>query len=158
MITLTNGQVITGATVTGLTTPTYTLTSDTAPDIYSKQFAITALGGTQTNVTSHSPSSPFTVTVKRPKTLAILGNANPTTGLLVTGSVPKNTYSVIVRKGAAPLANNVPQIAIARLDIAVPAGSETYQNQQIRALLSFMIGVLDNQVSGLSDTTVTGII
>lgn len=156
-ITLTDGQVITGAAVTGLTTPTYTLALDTAPDIFSKQFAVTTIGGTQTDVTSHSPSSPFTVTVKRPKSLAILGNVNPNTGLLQSASVPKNSYSIIVRKGASPLANNPAQVAIARIDIAIPAGTESYQSNQMRALLSFLTGVLTNQLNGVSAMTVTGI-
>jgi len=53
---------VTGGAQTGFTAPTYTLSVDTAPDINGKQHAVTALGGTQAGVTSHSVSNPFTVT------------------------------------------------------------------------------------------------
>lgn len=158
MITLANGQVITGATVSGLTTPTYTLSLDQAPDTFSKQFIVSALGGTQTNVTAHSASSPFTVTAKRPKKLQSLRAANPATGLLPSGSVPKNTYSLIIRKGAAPLVNNAPEVNICRIEFSIAAGCEAYQSEQIRALASIAGGILSNQISGLSDTTIQGTI
>lgn len=51
---------ITGAAQTGFTSPTYTLTSDLAPDNNGKQVAVTALGGTQVGVTTHSVAAPFT--------------------------------------------------------------------------------------------------
>lgn len=45
---------ITGAAQTGFTTPTYTHVSDVAPEANGRQVAVTALGGTQTNVIAHS--------------------------------------------------------------------------------------------------------
>jgi len=63
---------VTGASQTGFTAPTYTLTVDTAPDVNAKQWAVTALGGTQAGVSSHSVASPFTVTMFRPKVLRLL--------------------------------------------------------------------------------------
>ena len=57
---------ITGAAVTGLTSPTYTVAVDTPPNTWSKQWAVTALGGTQTGVdTSSSASRPFTLTDRK---------------------------------------------------------------------------------------------
>lgn len=35
---------VTGAAVTGLTSPTYSLTTDVAPSLNGKQYAITAVG------------------------------------------------------------------------------------------------------------------
>lgn len=147
---------VTGATVTGLTSPTYTLTTDTAPDINGKQSAVTALGGTQTGVRTHTVSDPFTITFTRPKVTRALQSANPTTGRY--GSVPKNTYSFIVRKGVNFAANQAPEIAILRCYIDVPAGSDSYDGVNIRALMSAAAGVLFEQASGGADTLVSGIL
>jgi hypothetical protein len=64
---------VTGAAQTGLTSPTYTLSTDVAPSINGKQHAITALGGTQTGVNSHSVAAPFTCTFVRPQPLNLWG-------------------------------------------------------------------------------------
>lgn len=93
---------ITGQAQTGLTSPTYTHVTDSAPDITGKQVAVTALGGTQTGVTTHSMSSPFTITFFRPKVFRFLGKPNPTTGLIK--DVPRNSFKLITRKGVLPLA------------------------------------------------------
>jgi hypothetical protein len=56
---------VTGAAQSGLTAPTYTLTADVAPAQNAKQYAVTALGGTQTGVISHSVAAPFTLAMFR---------------------------------------------------------------------------------------------
>jgi len=157
-ISLSDGQIISGAAITGLTTPTYTLKKDVAPDIYSVQYAVTALGGTQTGVSLHSPTSPFTVTIKRPKALKTLGSVNPQTVLLTSSNVSKNPYSVIVRKGGVPLANNIPQVMLAKLEFSIPAGVESYSAAEIKAFASFTHGVMTNQIQGLVDTMLSGIL
>lgn len=48
---------VTGAAQTGLTSPTYTHVVDTPPNAYTKQYAVTALGGTQTGVDVHGRRS-----------------------------------------------------------------------------------------------------
>lgn len=157
-ISLTAGQVVTGSAQTGLTSPTYTLATDIAPTIYGKQFAVSALGGTQTNVEIHSASKPFTVTIVRPASLKAIGSVNPITGLIM-GSVPKNTYKIIVRKGADILVNNPNQLASATLTISVPAGADTEgSGNDIRAMTSFLIGILQNQSAGLGDLFATGLL
>jgi hypothetical protein len=146
---------VTGAAQTGLTTPTYTLTADTAPDSNGKQVAVTALGGTQTGVTTHSVASPFTATFIRPKQFKMLGQPNPVTGRLP--SVPMNSYSVIVRKGVTPLANQPAKPLIIRVSMDVPAGADTYDPANIRAALSLAFGLLNQQSAGVGDTVVTGV-
>jgi hypothetical protein len=54
---------ITGTAQTGFTAPTYTIAADTAPVINSKQWVVTALGGTQTGASASLVSSPFTIAV-----------------------------------------------------------------------------------------------
>lgn len=146
---------VTGAAQTGFTAPTYTLTTDTAPDSNGKQHAVTALGGTQTGVTTHSVSSPFTVTFVRPKVFKALGKANPVTGLIA--SVPRNIYSAIVRKGVTVLAGQPIQTAMLRITHEVPAGADTVDAANIRAMLSLGYGALSQQSAGIGDTLVSGV-
>lgn len=155
-MTITVTSPITGAAQTGLTSPTYTLTADIAPDNNGKQNAVTALGGTQTGVTTHSVASPFTITASRPRTFRSLGKPNPTTGLVK--DVPVNVYKVLTRKGVTPLAGQPYAVAIIRTEISVPAGSDTYDAANIRAALSAHIGALSQQSAGIGDTSVSGII
>lgn len=146
---------VTGGAQTGFTSPTYTTVADVAPDVNGKQSAVTAVGGTQTGVTVHSVASPFTVTFIRPKTFKVLGKTNPVTGLLP--SVPKNPYRVIVRKGVTPLAGQPFSVAICDLTISVPAGSDTADPANVRAMLSLLIGALNQLSAGIGDTAVSGI-
>jgi hypothetical protein len=147
---------ITGAAQTGFTSPTYTLTADNAPDNNGKQNAVTALGGTQTGVTTHSVASPFTLTFVRPKVFRSLGKPNPVTGLVK--DVPRNTFKLITRKGVLPLAAQPYANLQITTIIDVPAGSDTVDPANIRASLSAHIGALSQQSAGAGDTCVTGII
>lgn len=147
---------VTGGAQTGLTSPTYTLTVDVAPDVNGKQHAVTALGGTQTSVRSHSVSDPFTVTFIRPKNPRVLPSANPVTGKY--GSIPRNTYHMVVRKGVNYAANQAPDQMVARLSVDVPAGSDSYDAANVRAAMSLIVGILSQQSSGAGDTLVSGIL
>lgn len=147
---------VTGAAVTGLTSPTYTLTADIAPNQNGKQFAITALGGTQTGVDTNTVSKPFTMTFFRPAVLRVLPQANPVTGII--RDVPMNTYKLISRKGVSPAANQNPIVARITTTIEVPAGSDTYEPEDLRALISCHAGAMWAQASGIADTVVSGII
>lgn len=146
---------VTGAAQTGLTTPTYTITADTAPDNNGKQHAVTALGGTQTGVDVSSVSRPFTVTFVKPKTLRVLGSANPVTGII--SNVPRNTYKLITRKGVLPLTGQPSATMLITTIIEVPAGSDTADAANVRAALSLHIGVLSQQSAGIGDTGTSGI-
>lgn len=145
---------VTGAAQTGFTSPTYTLSADVYPsDTNGKQHAITAVGGTQVGVTSHTVSAPFTLTFVRPKTLKTMPS-------YVTGQnpvVPKNTYKVMSRKGVTPAVGLSPQIAMLSTDFVIPAGADTYDIANLRALISLHIGALSQLSAGLGDTVATGI-
>lgn len=145
---------ITGGAQTGFTAPTYTHGADTAPDVNGKQVAVSALGGTQAGVTVHSVSSPFTVTMIKPKAFKSLAAVIPNTGLLP--SVPKNSWKIIVRKGVTPLAGQPASIMLIKIDIDVPAGADTADAPNIRAAISAAIGALNQQSAGLGDTLVSG--
>jgi len=146
---------ISGAAQTGLTSPTYSFVPDVAPDNNGKQVAVTALGGTQAGVTTHSGSAPFTVTFSRPKVFKNLGKANPQTGLI--GSVPRNQYKLITRKAVLPLAGQPVVTMMVTTVIELPAGADTADAPNVRAALSAHIGALDQQAADLGETVVTGI-
>jgi len=147
---------ITGATVAGLTSPTYTHVTDVAPSINGKQFAVTALGGTQTGVDVNSVSKPFTISFFKPVVLKVLPQANPVTGVIK--NVPMNTYKLITRKGVQPAANQNNMTARITTIIEVPAGSDTYEPEDLRAMISAHFGTGWNQASGIADTVVSGVI
>lgn len=147
---------VTGATVSGLTSPTYTLTTDVAPNINGKQYAVSALGGTQTGVDVNSVSKPFTLTFFRPQQLKVLPAPNPTTG--VVKSIPVNTYKLVSRKGAVPSVNQTTQVARITTTIDVPAGTDTYEPEELRAMISAHFGTLYQQASGIADTILTGVL
>jgi hypothetical protein len=121
-----------------------------------RQYAVTALGGTQTGVTVHSASSPFTVNFVRPKVFKPLGKANPVTGVIK--DVPRNIWKVIVRKGVLPLAGQAYQTMISSDEISVPAGADLADPANVRAALSFMIGSITQVSAGLGDSIITGIL
>ncbi len=147
---------ITGGAQTGFTAPTYTHVADAAPDITGKQVAVTALGGTQVGVTSHSMSSPFTLTFFRPKVFRFLGKPNPVTGLIK--DVPRNSFKLIVRKGVLPLAGQPFSNMQITCTIDLPAGADTADAPNVRAAISAMIGALTQQSAGVGDTAVSGIV
>lgn len=147
---------VTGAAVSGFTSPTYTITTDVAPNINGKQYAVTALGGTQTGVDSNTVSKPFTMTFFRPQQLKVLPSINPVTGVIK--NVPVNSYKFITRKGAVPAVNQQTQVARITTTIDVPAGTDTYEPEEIKAMLSAHIGTLSQQSSGIADTVITGIL
>jgi len=146
---------VTGAAQTGLTSPTYTVAVDSAPDSNGKQYAVTALGGTQTGVTASSVSSPFTTTFIRPKTFKALGRANPSTGVI--SNVPRNIYNLNTRKGVIPLAGQASTNMIIRTIIEVPAGADVADAANVRAALSLHLGALAQASAGIGDTVVSGV-
>jgi hypothetical protein len=147
---------VTGGPQTNFTTPTYTLVVDTAPDVYSKQWAVSALGGTQTGVTLSSVASPFTITVRRPKSFQVLGKPHPVTGL-----VPKvgfNGYGILTRKGVTPLTGQPFAISSAATNYNCAAGSDTADPANLRAMVSLHVGSNYQLSSGIGDTCISGII
>jgi len=147
---------ITGAAQTGFTSPTYTIVADNAPSVNSKQWAVTALGGTQAGVTVHSMAAPFTVSVFRPAAFKQLGKANPVTGVI--SNVPTNQFKVIGRKGVLPLAGQPYRTAQCTIIFEVPAGSDLADSANLRALASATFGALIQQPAGFGDTFVSGLL
>lgn len=146
---------VTGLAQTGLTSPTYTLSSDVGPNAFSRQYAVTALGGTQTNVRTHSASDPFTLTGERP------ANIVPTP-FVASGAtlqrVGRNEYKLRTRKGVVCVVGQAPQICIIETRISVPAGSDVNDAINLRAALSLHAGTISQISSAIGDVAVTGLI
>lgn len=146
---------VTGGPQTGFTSPTYTITADTPPDVNAKQYVVTALGGTQAGVNSHSIAAPFTVSMFRPKVFKTL---KPVNSQNVLPEVPYNTFKVITRKGVLPLAGQAARNMVVTTTIELPAGSDLADAPNVRAALSLHIGTLWAQSAGVGDTGVSGVL
>lgn len=146
---------ITGQAQTGLTSPTYTIAADLAPDANSRQHVVTALGGTQANVRVSTAGDPFTATIRRAPYKAIPPK-NPVNGSY--GNVPLNRTEILVRKGLHIDSADVVRNGNFRFIAELPAGSEVNDPENIRAALSFLIGLLVEESSELGDSLVTGVI
>lgn len=148
---------ITGGAQTGLTSPAYIISPDTAPTSAGKQYAVTGITGTQAGVdTSSSPTRPFTITWSRPTSLKSLGVVDPVTGVL--RAVPRNVYKGLVRKGVTVLAGQAPAVMQIRLEVEVPAGADVADLPNVRAALSLMIGAINSISASIGDTCVSGVI
>lgn len=143
---------ITGSAITGLTSPTYTLTADNPPDSNSKAWVITALGGTQTGVSVHKNEMPFRIVVRRPKQVKIPGARNLTNGQYVKSG--KNNYEFLIVKGANVLdafSSAQYENILARLTVSVPAAIGN-DSEQLLAMMSLLGGFTTNILQGLTDT------
>jgi hypothetical protein len=152
-MTMSIGSPVTGATITGLTNPTHTLTVDTPPDANAKQVLVTTLGGTQTNARTHTLSDPFSLTFVKPKVLKTLPPKN-IAGLYP--SVPMNTYTTILRKGVyIDASSNIRQMTI-RVTADVPAGADASDAVNIKSALSLLGGVLWAEGNDYADLLILG--
>lgn len=144
-----------GANSTVLATPSYTIAADTPPAPNAKQYYVSALGGTQTGVTPHSVSSPFTGTMFRPSSLKTLSPLNNQGAL---PSVPMNSYAVLTRKGVIPLSGQAVRTLPIRTSLDIPAGADTADPISIAAAISFHIGLLSQLADEIRKTAITGTI
>lgn len=145
---------ITGSAQTGLTSPTYTIVTDSNPDTNGKQVYVSALGGTQTGVLAHTVASPFTCSMFKPKVLKTLAPVNPVTGVL--RNVPVNIYKVHTRKGLLPLAGQSYKTGLVSTVLEIPAGADLADPLSIRAMISCHIGLLTQLSNELGTSVVTG--
>lgn len=145
---------VTGAPVSGLTSPTTTWVASTPPGSNMKSWAVSSIGGTQTGSdTGSTASRPWTITFGRPTSLRQL-NAVDSSGVLRV--VPFNTYTVVGRKGLTPLAGQASKTSIIRTEVPIPAGADTADQPNIKSMLSAYFGVCYQQATGLADTCITG--
>ena len=146
---------ITGGAQTGFTSPTFTTVADTPPNVNGKQVAVSSLGGTQGVATANSISQPFTACFSKPLVPRQIPNANPVTGM--RGAIPINKYKLVVRKGGYAAAD-APCTVICRIEFDIPAGMDAYNPDNVRALTSFVVGLLSEESADLGDTLISGVL
>jgi len=144
---------VTGGPITGFTSPTYTLVADSAPDVNGTAYAVSALGGTQVGVVISSASVPFTILFTRPKVLRTLPSLGSNGAL---PSVPRNTFTLSVRKGVVPLTGQPAVPELLKLDMNIPAGADAADKANMLAALSLLAGVLWEQSDQIGDSLVAG--
>lgn len=146
---------ITGSLQTGLTSPTYTLVTDLTTEANSRQWAVSALGGMQTNVRANTRPDPFTILLRRGP-YRVLPAANPSSGAYP--NVPLNRIEMLIRKGLKIDAAGTIRTGNLRIIWELPAGSESNDAINIRAMNSFTIGILVEESDDVSDLLLSGLI
>lgn len=142
---------VTGAAVTGLTTPGYTFAADVANGA-EKSFVVTALTGTQTGVTAHSVSSPFRWSSKKAKNIKQAGAIQGNSMFRYPG---KNYTSHQLVKGVVPYTGQAPQPLTADIRIGCPAGADVYDKVNVAAFYSSLAGIFSSIAQGMYDQTIT---
>jgi hypothetical protein len=69
-----------------------------------------------------------------------------------------NSYKFIGRKGVLPLAGQAYKVAVATLQADIPAGSDTADPANVRALFSALFGLISQQSSGFGDMAINGVL
>jgi hypothetical protein len=147
---------ITGGAQTNMTSPTYGIELDSAPESNGRAHAVTSKGGTQADTRVHTASDPFSVLMTKPKAMKLLGVPSAVTGKY--GAFPKNDYVLNIRKGVKVAADAPTQVMQIRVSFSIPAGSESYDAANIRAAVSFLVGLLNEESADIGDTLVAGIL
>lgn len=132
---------ITGAAVTGLTSPTYTLVLDGGGEQNQLAYIISALGGTQTNVQTHNVLTPFQLIETRPKVVRSAVNI-PATAIGLQTQVPVNEHRLMTRKGVAVNGSGAYARAFIETRFVVPGPAVYYDLSNLKAMLSCHVGAL----------------
>lgn len=146
---------ITGATQSAFTTPTYTLAEDNLrPEPNTRQFVVTALGGTQTGVRAHTAGDPFSTLVRKGP-YKPTPTPNPVTGAY--GQIPLNRVELLTRKGMKIDAAGTIRVGNLRVILELPAGSESNDAVNIKALICYAFGLLNEESQDYADSAIAGI-
>jgi hypothetical protein len=132
--------VITGSTMTELTSPTYTLAADAALETNQKAYTVSTLGGTQTGVEVHNVVVPFQAILARPKSVKAPANLSATAVGLQ--NVPVNEHKIMTRKGVKVNTTGAYGRSLFETRLVVPAGSPYFDQVELAAHLSLHIGIL----------------
>lgn len=136
--------MLTGKTFAAFTSPTYTLAEDRGPNNWTKQSIVTAVGGTQVGVRTHSPSDPFTISVSKQAQPAAAPRAG-TNGIV--GKVGRNKVELLVRKGTLPLAGQAAQVSDIRVTINTVSGAEVNDVPNVTAMYAAAHAALDRELA-----------
>ncbi len=143
---------VTGSAQTGLTAPSFTLVTGSAPDTNGRQYAVSAISVTPASVDVNSASRPFTVTAWWPKIVRVLQ--------YIAGSgrsiqVPSNVYKWVTRKGVTVHADLPPVVMVVTTTAEIPAGADTVDATAVRLAMSQHLGSVAQNSAGFGDTCVS---
>lgn len=155
-MSFTPSSPVSGPNIAALSSPTFGLTLDSPPSTNGKQYVVSTVGGTATNVTVHKASEPFTLSAFKPQTTKVLPPVNPVTGALP--SVGNNVYTVITRKSVEVMADQTPRLMIIRTEISVPAGAEVNDLPNVAAALSCHLGAIYAEASDIGSLVQDGVL
>lgn len=146
-------SALAGATIAGLSSPTYTAALDINTG-NEKTLIVTALGGTQTGVSVHTNSNPFSIKVAKARQI----KAPPTAsnGVLRGGGV--NVFRLSLIKGVVPLSGQNPVVSLISTEIRVPAGGDVADVNSIKAALSLFWSFGYDNAQAISDMVLTNTI
>lgn len=144
---MTLGSSVTGASAPSLTTPGFTLASMPSIVDGSAAYAVTALTGTQTGVSPHTLSQPYTVTFYTNLNVRVAGN----------GDIPLNKTRVMARKGVKVDALGTLRQASVEVIVKAPAGSETFDGNSLESLISMTIGSLSQASPTICNSVTKGL-
>jgi len=146
---------VTGAAIAAFTSPTYTVAVDTVPPtVAAKAWTVTAIGGTQAGVdASSSASKPWNCVFSRPPQIKYLSAIDPNSGQL--RAVPINEYRFTSNKGVLPLAGQPARAMKIVTSFGQVAGSDLADAANVKAGVSFHVGCLAQQSSGIADSLLT---
>lgn len=151
---------VTGAACTGLTSPTYTMTQQSA-GATEKVYFVSAVGGTQNGVAVHSNELPFKFYSRVPARFKIPGARSQSTGMYVgPGAGRKNEIVLGMVKGVNlldGLSGYQYDTINGQLNIRLPAAVGN-DPEQIAAFLSAFAGILWANASGIYDMTRNGVL
>jgi len=143
---------ITGSAQTGFSSPSATIVRG-AQKANGVDFAVTALSGMGSS-TSNTASSPFVVSVEKPVSI----KTPKVSAAGIVYSPGRNRHRIATLKGMAAIASFPSIPGIAETFIAVPAGAEEGDPNNIRAMISVHIGVLQQYSAALGDQVVSGVV
>lgn len=72
--------------------------------------------------------------------------------------MPNNVYKIIARKGVTVVSGQAPRVASAIVEISVPAGADSADAANVRAMLSLLHGAIAQISASIGDTAVSGVI
>lgn len=153
MALFTPDLTVTGATQTNLTSPTYTLVVESVGEL-SKAWAVTALGGTQTGVRTHTAGDPFSMLIRRERYKA-RPSINAATGQYP--NVPLNRTEFVVTKGLKIDSSGTIRPGRIRVIAELPAGSESNDSINIEAMASAALGQLNEESAEYAQTLIAGL-
>lgn len=154
-MSLTITGTIAGTAVSSAPTPVFTATEDSSAGPNFRRWYITSTA--TSNASAHSVSKPFYIELHRPAVFKPAPQFDQTGTRIVSGPVGRNTYKIRIIKGV-DAASNVPAICLFEGTFQVPSGADVSDPGNVRAVLSLLGGLINEDSANLAETFVTGLL